>query len=146
MSFLLTDHPKNRFRPNRHPAVAVTPAILLGWLWEHKSPWVQTLGIDSNRWGARARKDSGVGDHGTFWYADAHERVWTDVVSCNSIPWDSRAGAYDDERNRFTEDTTLGWRRFLNNLTSKGVLRPSEGLSYLIGHDSYTVCPRRFWE
>jgi predicted small integral membrane protein len=122
------------------------PAELLAFLWEHKHPHVYTLGIEANRWGARARRDAGVdGSYGTFWHATTRERHESMVLPCGCVPWRTvRDSTIDPEKHIVRGETTRGWRSFFENLVKSGILRSSNELSCMIGEDTWGLTPKEF--
>ncbi len=144
----MPDSIRNRMRLERHPAVSITPATLIEWLWRFKHPGIITLGINCNRHGARARNAAGLDPHGTMWWeAPLGDMQIGEAIPCNVIPYDSRTTAtFNEDRARWEGGELMrGWRRFLLTLTKGGVLHPCDELSYLLGENSYAECPREYW-
>ena len=131
-----------RLLMNRAPGRTIDPAQFVRWLWEFKHPRWISIGVESNRWGARMRESVGIGPCGTVWASSDQEKDYSGiVVPCDCIPFTSiRSAVWDEDKTRFVGGAlALGWRTALETLLKAGFLRGSRKLSYLIGKDSIAI-------
>jgi hypothetical protein len=122
------------------------PGDFVRLLQEHKHPRFWSCGIISTRFGNNPRKRAGYDEGGTVWFATVDHREPMFAVPCNQIPyWSIETAEWDEKFERWKGPSPAqGWRGALVRLLSTGHLRPSPKLSYLIGEDSFAVCPKEY--
>ena len=145
------------------------PNELVSLLVRHKHPRIRSIGVESNRWGRRARESVGLPLHGTTWVSgifDVDEikdmrQHWPEIpflapsreeqkeslfpVPANCIPYTTiRSGHFDLDQHRFKGTVLRGWRPLLEDLVTAGVLYPHEELSFLTGVDTWKTSPKHF--
>lgn len=135
----------------RCPPHSMTTAELMEILQRFKHPRLNSIGIISNRWGDRIRREVGlVGRYGSVYVATCTDRELPYLIPLDSIPYMTRREAFwDEKQNRFRQDfgrvTVRGWRNLLANLVKDRSLRPDDELSYLIGEDTFKLAPDGVW-
>ena len=132
-----------RFHQNREPERCMYPGEFVALLWEHKHPRLTSIGVETNRFGARIRKDVGVIASGTVWVADEHEKMMFELIPCDCLPYTTiKDASFNPDKNKFEGETARSWRRMLLDLCKGGCLCPSLELSYLLGLDTTELTPK----
>lgn len=121
------------------------PGEFVSLLQKFKHPRVSSIGVESNRWGARMREEAGFGPQGTVWVADSYEKDNLFVIPCNVIPYSSiKTKTWNESTTRWSEEGELarGWRTALATLVKSGHLNSHSDLSFLIGEDTFKLLPK----
>lgn len=137
----------SRLNATRAPISSMYPGEFLAIIQRHRHSRFSSCGIACTRFGARAREEAGFKPHGTVWFATQYEQESLFPIPCNSIPYVSlREKVWNEEKGRWGSDgeMTRGWRSALAELLKGGYLRPSDELTYLVGEDSFKLCPRKY--
>lgn len=143
--------PRSRVWPACEPRDMAT-SELMAIVRRHKHPHISAIGLESNRWGDRAREAAGlVGRYGTLYVVEHVGGEWdaSMVIPLGMIPYYTRReAAWHPDQHRFQQQfgrrTERGWRNILATLCRWGALRPHEDLSYLMGEDSFKLVPREY--
>jgi hypothetical protein len=121
------------------------PGEFVSILHKFKHPRVLSIGVESNRWGARPREEAGFDPQGTIWVSDYYDKEMLFVVSCNVLPYASiKTKTWDPDKTRWSEkgEFVRGWRVALASLVKSGHLCSHKTLSFLIGEDTFKLLPK----
>jgi hypothetical protein len=85
-------------------------AELVEIFWRFKPTHITSIGLESNRWGDRTRKEVGMnGRYGTVWAANSRDKNYLYLMPLDSIPYTTVDDQiWDEERHQFVGHRARG--------------------------------------
>lgn len=132
---------------SRSPMRCMFPGDFTHAIHLFKHPRWSSCGVDSNRWGRYQRENVGIETSGTVWFANTYEKELLNSIPCDCIAYTTiKTAEWNEEAARFMfGQLSRGWRPALEDLCRGGYLKPCDELSFLIGKDTFKLCPIHFW-